>query len=56
MPLRCVLFAVRSQLLSVMELSPSMQTPSERLETRAAFDTVMSAVEYIAGEPSPFEV
>jgi hypothetical protein len=39
-----------------MLLSPSMQTPSDRFETSVAFSQVISAVEYIAGEPRPFEV
>ena len=56
MPLSFVLSAVRSQSLSVMEFIPSMQTPSERFEIRLASETVISAVEYIDGEPRPFVV
>ena len=39
LPLHLVLFAVRSQSVSSMELTPSMQTPSERLEVSVAFAT-----------------
>ena len=45
LPLRWVLLAVKSQSFSVMVLSPSMQTPSERLEISFAPETVISAVE-----------
>ena len=49
-PLRCVLFAVRSQLFRVMEFFPSMHTPSERFETSFALLTVISAAACVACE------
>ena len=45
LPLRLVLFAVRSQSVSSMEFRPSMHTPSERFDTSAALATWISAVE-----------
>ena len=45
LPLHWVLLADRSQFSRVMEFLPSMQTPSDRFESRVAFFTVMSAVE-----------
>ena len=45
MPLRFVLSAVRVQLFRVIEFFPSIQTPSDCVETKVAFETVMSAVE-----------
>ena len=40
-----VLLAVMSQFSRVMLFMPSMHTPSDRLDTRVAFFTVISAVE-----------
>ena len=45
LPFMEVLLAVRSQLMSVMVFLPSMHTPSDRLLTRVALLTVISAVE-----------
>ena len=48
-----MLFAVKLQLLRLTEFLPSMTIPSEVLEVRVASLTVISAVEYIDGEPVP---
>ena len=45
LPFRSVFFAVRLQFSSLMEFSPSMQTPYARYDLSSALDTVMSAVE-----------
>ena len=56
LPLQAVLLAVRSQFSRVILFLPSIHTPSDRLDTRVAFLTVISAVDYIAGDPRPLDV
>ena len=55
-PFFWVLLAVSVQSVSAIVPFPSIQTPSDLLEVSTALDTFTSAVLYIAGDPSPFEV
>ena len=49
-PLVSLMLPVTSQPVNVIELSPSITSASELLAVSVAFDTVISAVEYTAGE------
>ena len=55
-PFNFVLLSFKSQLFIVTVLAPSITIPSDAFATNVASFTVISAVEYIDGEPFPVVV
>ena len=52
-PFSLLLFPVRSEFVIVTEFPPSITTASDVPAVRVESATVISAVEYIAGDPTP---
>ena len=55
-PFNFVLLSVKSQLFIVTVFAPSITIPSDAFATNVASFTMISAVEYIDGEPFPVVV
>mgnify|MGYP004528194723 CR=1 FL=1 len=56
LPFSLLFVSSNSQSSIVTEFLPSITIPSEALEINLAFFTVISAVEYIVGDPCPVVV